>query len=385
VLTIEVLDGPEEWHRLIKLWREAGCSEKESRLLAARHAAVTISLSGSVSDDFTRQALREGLTVWPSNGSTHLAGSVTALQALLMRWPGDTDLRLARELAAAFDVSWSLDACPIDFSSPLLMGILNTTPDSFSDGGRYSTVEKAVRRALDMVEQGAQIVDVGGESTRPGSSAVSVEEELRRVIPAIRAIRERSDVLISVDTQKPQVAEEALAAGANWINDISGLRDPDMLALAARTKAPVVVMHMQGTPRTMQQDPSYKEVVAEVLSWLDDTCRRAQRAGLSPQQLIIDPGIGFGKTTEHNLELLKRLRDFRTLGYPVLVGTSRKSVIGNVLNLPLDQRLEGTAASVSIAVWEGADVIRVHDVQAMRRVIDMTQAMKTGAIGGSST
>lgn len=378
MLIMDVLKGPEQWRHLIKLWREAGCSEKEARLLAGRHASVAISLSGSVSDEFTRQALREGLTVWQANGSTHLAGSVTALLALLMRWPGDTDVRLAQELAAAFDVPWSWDPGLLGSSIPMLMGILNTTPDSFSDGGRFATVEKAVRRALEMVEQGAQIVDVGGESTRPGSSGVSVEEELRRVIPTIRAIREQSDVLISIDTQKPEVAEQALDAGANWINDISGLRNPDMLALAARTKAPVVIMHMQGTPQTMQRNPQYQEVVADVLSWLEDTCQRAERAGLSRKQLIIDPGIGFGKTTEHNLELLKRLRDFRVLGYPVLIGTSRKSVIGNVLNLPVDQRLEGTAATVSVAVWEGADVIRVHDVLAMRRVIDMTQAMKQG-------
>lgn len=378
MLTIDVVQGPEEWRHLVCLWQEAGCSDKEAQLLAARHAAVAVSLSGSVSDELTEHATREGLVVWRSGTSTHLTGSVAALQALLMRWPTSAESRLAEELAAAFGVPWCSGQGTLQAKAPLLMGILNTTPDSFSDGGSFTSVEQAVVRALEMVAQGADIVDVGGESTRPGSGGVSVDEEMRRVVPAIRAIRAKTDALISVDTYKPQVAEQALAAGADWINDISGLSNPAMLAVAARTQAPVVVMHMQGTPRTMQQEPHYKEVVAEVVTWLEDTCRRAQEAGLSRQQLIVDPGIGFGKTTVHNLELLRRLRDLRTLGYPVLVGTSRKSVIGHVLGLPVGERLEGTASTVAVAVWEGADVIRVHDVKAMRRVIDMTQAIRLG-------
>lgn len=376
---INVLKGPEEWRHLMSLWKDAGCSDKEAELLAARHAAMVLSLSGPVSDELTGRAAGEGLAVWHSGGVTHLVGSVSALQALLMRWPASEDVQLAQELASTFGVPWCIGQNVLPSPSPLLMGILNTTPDSFSDGGRITSVEQAVARAMEMVSQGADIVDVGGESTRPGSGEVPVDEELRRVVPAIRAIRSKTDVVISVDTCKPQVAEEALAVGADWINDISGLCDPAMVALAARTQAPVVVMHMQGTPRTMQQQPHYKEVVAEVVTWLEDTCRRAQTAGLSRKQLIVDPGIGFGKTTAHNLELLRRLRDLRTLGYPVLVGTSRKSVIGNVLGLPVGERLEGTASTVAVSVWEGADVIRVHDVQAMRRVLDMTRSIKQGS------
>jgi dihydropteroate synthase len=255
------------------------------------------------------------------------------------------------------------------------MGVLNATPDSFSDGGRYLSVENALQHAREMIAAGVDIIDVGGESTRPGADWVSAAQEVERVVPVIRALSEEVSVPISIDTYKPEVARAALAAGASIINDINGLRQAEMLSLAAETGVPVILMHMQGEPRTMQQNPSYQNVVAEVLDWLEQACNRAQAAGVKREQLIIDPGIGFGKTTEHNLMLLRRLRDLRILGYPILVGTSRKSLVGNVLQLPVDQRSEGTAATVAAAILQGADIVRVHDVEAMRRVAVMSDAI----------
>ncbi|HHW10786.1 MAG TPA: dihydropteroate synthase [Firmicutes bacterium] len=261
------------------------------------------------------------------------------------------------------------------------MGILNVTPDSFSDGGHFFSLPQAVQRGVEMVEEGADIIDVGGESSRPGAEPVSEVEELRRVIPVIKALAGKiGKTLISVDTYKPAVAKAAVDAGAHIINDITGLRDERMVEVAAETGAYVVVMHMQGIPRTMQHQPKYHCVTAEVYDWLAAACARAKAAGVKPHRLIIDPGIGFGKATEHNLTLLQRLRDLQTLGYPVLVGTSRKSVIGNVLNVPVTERWEGNAATVALAVGEGVDIVRVHDVKSMRKVVQMSEAIIHGRV-----
>jgi dihydropteroate synthase len=377
---IETIEGLQTWHAAVNAWQQSGCSLREAELLAGRSTALLVSLSGPIPSELLAEAEREGLAAWRAAGYTYLAGSVMALKAVLVRWPEAVDEKLAEGLSTALGAPWCwATEQPWDrhgAGRPLLMGILNLTPDSFSDGGRFNDPEGAVNRAEELVAAGADILDIGGESTRPGAAMVSVEDELERVVPVVRAIRKVVDVPISVDTYKPQVAEQALAAGADVINDITGLGDPAMMTVAARTQAPVVVMHMQGTPRIMQQKPSYREVVAEVIAWLEGVCDRAIEAGIARHQLIIDPGIGFGKTTQHNLELLHRLRDFRCLGYPVLVGTSRKSVIGDVLHLPVGERVEGTAATVALAVYEGADIIRVHDVKEMRRVIDMTQAIQ---------
>ncbi len=256
---------------------------------------------------------------------------------------------------------------------PLIMGVLNVTPDSFSDGGRFSPKGAAVRRALQMVREGAGIIDIGGESSRPGALPVSEKEELRRVIPVIAALRKKSAVPISIDTVKPAVAEAALAAGADIINDISGFRNPAMAAVAARRKVPVVVMHMKGEPRTMQKDPRYKDVVAEVAGWLKAQCAMLERQGV--KKIIVDPGIGFGKSVAHNMALLRGLGRIAALGYPLLVGASRKSFIGALTGAPVDDRLPGTLAAHLWAVQEGASIIRVHDVAAHRQALLVAAAL----------
>ena len=256
-----------------------------------------------------------------------------------------------------------------------LMGVLNVTPDSFSDGGRYFSVDSAVRHGLQMAEEGADFIDVGGESTKPGSDPLPLEEELRRVIPVVESLAKQVDIPLSVDTYKAAVADAALHAGASMVNDISGFSaDSSMSGVISRRQASVVVMHMKGTPKTMQENPEYDDVVAEVYGFLDRQARQAGVAGI--QQVMVDPGIGFGKTLEHNITLIKRLREFRTLGYPLMVGPSRKSFIGTILNLSVSERLEGTAAAVAACIFNGANIVRVHDVKEMSRVARMSDALK---------
>lgn len=265
----------------------------------------------------------------------------------------------------------------------VVMGILNVTPDSFYDGGRYAQKEAAIQRALQMVEEGADILDIGGESTRPGSQPVPEEEEMRRVLPVIEAVREQVDVPISIDTTKSRVAEQALRAGACMVNDISGLGfDPCMAEVVAQCGALCCIMHIQGTPQTMQQNPRYDDVIGDISCYFEERLALAERAGIPRDHIWLDPGIGFGKTVEHNLEILRRLREFTAFGLPLLIGTSRKSFIGKVLdNLPPEERLEGTAATVAIAIMNGANAVRVHDVKEMVRVARMTDAVCRGMTG----
>ncbi len=258
----------------------------------------------------------------------------------------------------------------------LVMGILNVTPDSFSDGGQHASVETALAHARRLLDEGADIIDVGGESTRPGADPVAAEEELRRVIPVIEGIRRFSQVPISVDTTKAVVARAAVQAGAQVINDVSGLAaDPEIATVAASTGAYVVIMHTLGPPKTMQLQIRYSDVVADIITFLRRQIEVAVAAGIPRERIIIDPGIGFGKTVGHNLEILRRLREFLVLEQPILMGTSRKSFIGRVLDLPVDQRLEGTAATVALSIANGAAIVRVHDVLPMVRVARMTDAV----------
>jgi len=258
-----------------------------------------------------------------------------------------------------------------------IMGILNVTPDSFSDGGRYLDTDRAAKRAREMAAEGADIIDIGGESTRPGARPLSEDEELARIIPVIRQLTGELTTPISVDTYKSAVAEKALAAGASLVNDISGLRfSPDMAKVAADHGAAVVIMHIKGTPRDMQEKPVYADVVTEVAQYLEEGVAMAVSAGVDREQILIDPGIGFGKTLEHNLTILERLGEFRAIGRPVLLGTSRKKFIGTVLDAPeAERRLEGTAATVALGIERGARVMRVHDVAQMARVARMTDAI----------
>jgi dihydropteroate synthase len=256
-----------------------------------------------------------------------------------------------------------------------IMGILNVTPDSFSDGGFFLARDRAVAQALRMAEEGADILDVGGESTRPGAQAVSVDEELDRVIPVIEAVRAAVNIPISIDTSKPEVMRAAVTAGAGLINDVYALRQPGALATAAALQVPVCLMHMQGEPRSMQVSPVYTDVVREVRGFLAERIEACVASGIAHERLIADPGFGFGKTVAHNLELLRGLREFRTLGVPLLAGLSRKSLIGAVLGLPVGERLQPSVALALIAVQNGASIVRVHDVRATREAVRMWEAV----------
>lgn len=254
------------------------------------------------------------------------------------------------------------------------MGILNVTPDSFSDGGRYLDPETAVRRGFEMVAEGADFIDVGGESTRPGSQAVSESEELRRVLPVVEEMAANSGVPISIDTQKPGVASRCLQAGAVILNDIGGLRNPGMVEVLAEFGAAVVVMHMRGTPSTMQRETEYGDLVAEIRGFLKRQTAVARRAGV--EEIAVDPGLGFGKTARQNFAILAELRRFEDMGFPVLIGPSRKSFLGNLpSSLPTSDRLEGTLAAVSAGVMNGARIVRVHDVGPCRRVLEVLDAV----------
>ena len=260
-----------------------------------------------------------------------------------------------------------------------IMGVINVTPDSFSDGGRFDSTEKALAEAQRMIEAGVDILDIGGESTRPDSQPMGEDEELQRTIPLIRAVRENSSIPISIDTNKSAVMQAAVEAGANIINSVWALRLEDSLQVAAQLGVPVCLMHMQGTPETMQRNPSYGDVVAEVMAFLRQRIDAALAAGIARDNIIVDPGFGFGKTLEHNLLLLQALPKFRELGVPLLVGMSRKGMIGAILNKPADQRLHGSVAAAVMAAMLGADIVRVHDVAETADALAMVRALAGGS------
>lgn len=264
---------------------------------------------------------------------------------------------------------------PLDLSRPAVMGILNVTPDSFSDGGVFLSRENAVAHARRMAEEGADIIDVGGESTRPGAQPVSAREEMDRVIPVIEALRGKISLPISIDTSKPEVMRAAVAAGAGFINDVRALRDEGALEAAASLHVPVCLMHMQGEPRRMQENPRYRDVVSEIGDFLRARLQAAQAAGIPAQRLVIDPGFGFGKTLEHNLELLRGLKTLQSLGAPILAGLSRKSLIGKALGLPVEGRLYASVALALMAVQNSASIVRVHDVGPTVEALRMWQAV----------
>ena len=267
----------------------------------------------------------------------------------------------------------------LDLSSRThLMGVLNVTPDSFSDGGKFFKLEEAIKQGLKLAEEGADMIDIGGESTRPGSEPVTIEEELRRVIPVIEELTKMIQVPISIDTYKSRVAKEALDSGASMVNDISGLRyDPEMKKVIAKYDVPVVLMHIKGTPKNMQENPHYDNLIEEIKTYLIESIKIAKEAGIDGDKIIIDPGIGFGKTPEDNLRILKNLNEFTELGRPLMVGVSRKSFIGKILNLPTEERLEGSLASMAAAIMNDANILRVHNVKESKRVAKLVDAILT--------
>lgn len=277
--------------------------------------------------------------------------------------------------AGAFSV---LDCAgrPLDLGRPQVMGVVNVTPDSFSDGGRFRDPEAATAQALALVEAGAAIIDIGGESTRPGAATVDVAEEIARVVPVIESVHRQCDVPVSIDTSKPQVMLAAVTAGAGMINDVRALAAPDALAAAAKSEVPVCLMHMRGEPRTMQQAPHYQDVVMEVRDFLAKRVAACVAAGVPRERILIDPGFGFGKSLEHNLQLLRGLPALHEMGLPILVGLSRKSMIGAILDRPVDERLIGSVTLATLAAWLGAAVIRVHDVRETVEALKVVAAVQ---------
>ena len=255
------------------------------------------------------------------------------------------------------------------------MGVLNVTPDSFSDGGQFNEINSAILHVDKMLKNGADIIDIGGESTKPGSKPVSANEESRRIVPIIKALKyEYNDILISVDTYKSNVAKKAIEAGADFVNDISGLTfDDEMVSLLAQRNIPVVIMHINGKPKTMQKNILYSDLISDMKRFFIKQCDYAINYGIKESNIIIDPGIGFGKTFDHNFILLKRLKEFEDLGFPILIGPSRKAFIGDVLNLPSNERVEGTIATIVVSILNGANIIRVHDVKEIKRATIVTE------------
>ena len=262
-------------------------------------------------------------------------------------------------------------------SATLIMGILNVTPDSFSDGGMYYNATQAIEFALQMEEEGADIIDVGGESTRPGAKTVELQKECDRILPVIEGIRTKSDILISIDTYKSEVARQSIATGAGMVNDISGMTfDPNMVDVIKDSGLPVVIMHIKGTPKNMQKNPYYEDLMQELTEYFEERKKFARAKGILDQQIILDPGIGFGKRLKDNFQLLRELKKIVDMGFPVLIGPSKKSFIGLTLDLPVDQRLEGTAAAVTTGILKGARIVRVHDVKEMKRVALITDSIR---------
>jgi dihydropteroate synthase len=258
----------------------------------------------------------------------------------------------------------------------LVMGVVNVTPDSFSDGGRFKDAHEAIEHALRLEEEGADILDIGGESTRPGSDFITLDEELRRVMPVIEEVLKRVSVPVSIDTTKAEVARQALNAGCAMVNEISAMRlDPEMLPLVVGKRVPFCLMHMQGMPKDMQVEPRYDDLMGEITAFLRERAEAAEEAGAEPSDIMVDPGIGFGKNLQHNLEIIRRLNELRSLGYALVFGASRKSFMGRILDLPEGERLEGTAASVALGIAGGAHIVRVHDVREMVRVSRVADAI----------
>jgi len=279
-----------------------------------------------------------------------------------------------------FTLKWKKHVLNLDHRTHI-MGVINVTPDSFSDGGKYLQRDKAIEHGLRMAGDGADIIDVGGESTRPYSKKISLEEELDRVIPVIKGLSEKIDIPISIDTYKSEVASEALRAGASVINDISALKfDPRMISIAADAGVPVILMHMKGTPKDMQDNPLYENLVHDIITFLKKAIERAVKGGISEELIIVDPGIGFGKSFDHNLEILKELNRFQSIGRPLLLGTSRKAFIGHILDKHTHERDNGTMATIAAGIMNGAQMVRVHNVKMTREVVKIVDAVKRGKV-----
>lgn len=326
----------------------------------------------------------QGIPVWLNQKIDHSIIASFPNWKAVFELSGQEELQLLPEIQELKEINKAIGKQSWEFSisnrqvildRAMIMGILNITPDSFSDGGKYLVPEAAIEHALKMIDEGADILDIGAESTRPGSEPVTLEDEWKRISPVLRKLRPKVETLISIDTYKAEIARRALLEGADIVNDISGLTfDSQMAEVIASHNAPVVMMHMKGTPKDMQKSPNYENLMEEIFLFFRERIKFARACGIN--QIIIDPGIGFGKRFEDNFEIIRRLAEFRVFGLPLLLGSSRKSFIGRLLNVAEDQRLVGTAATVAIGIIKGANIIRVHDVSEMREVALISQALK---------
>ena len=337
-------------------------------------------LSSGVNNQLAALA-KKSMFCWSTLNSDHGMFLIPDELKLLQEAKGNSKNALLNSLAELLDRTnwprpvWQTNHGPLNFArGPLIMGILNVTPDSFSDGGKFNDLQVALARALQMEAEGASIIDIGGESTRPGAEPVPEQEELRRVIPVIEKLRQKTDVLVSIDTYKSRIAEAALQAGADIVNDISGAQfDRKMVDVVKKYDCPLIIMHIKGTPKNMQQNPFYRDVTEEIIQYFEKRIHELEQEGVN--KIIIDPGIGFGKRVEDNLHLLRDLKDFTFLNKPILMGTSRKSFIGKVLNREVDDRLFGSLTTQILAVQNGADIVRVHDVKATHDALKMLKAV----------
>jgi dihydropteroate synthase len=347
--------------------------------------AALLPLEPAVLHEALRQA---GATIVRGERGALALGTISQLWAASRSAAGSLREGPARELAAALALraerieeraaAWRLPRSRLAAGRTLVMGVLNVTPDSFSDGGRYAAADAAVEHGLRLAAEGADLIDVGGESTRPGSPPVAVDEELRRVLPVVRELARRAEVPVSIDTTKAEVARRALEAGAEVVNDVSGLqRDPDLAKVVAQTGAAVCLMHMRGTPTDMQERATYFDVLGEIHDELAQALACALKAGIAEERIVLDPGLGFAKTKEHNLLVLRRLRELGQLGRPLLVGASRKSFLGTLSGKPAPERVVGSLAAAVIAAGNGASIVRVHDVAATREALAVADATLT--------
>jgi len=342
---------------------------KESMLAAGADAAIN-------RNSITNKIERSDVLVMATRKQLRHAAQNLKMQPFGIAELGAEMLKVADNLYE-LPPPWKMpDGSEFSFERTRIMGILNVTPDSFAGDGIGGDLDKAVERAVEMEKAGADIIDIGGESTRPGAEPVDEEKELDRVIPVIKAVAERINIPISIDSRKANVARAAIEAGAKIVNDVSGLSDKEMAGLCAREKVPVIVMHMKGTPRNMQDNPVYTDAIGEILRHLSDRVTDAIEAGVEERQIAIDPGIGFGKRLEDNLEILGRLAEFKSLGRPIVVGASRKMFIGKISGLPVEERLEGSIGAACAAAMNGANIIRCHDVRETAKALRIVDAIK---------
>lgn len=380
-----------------------GVDPKAWQIFAAKSRILTIKLAGL--SPAGANILKQTALITGADCAIHrdcISGRVKKSDAILFATPRQIDeicLRLEHQPECARRLVSELQALtrcglssptPVkirgrvfDFKKTYVMGIINITPDSFYDGGRFLSPQRAIDHGLKMVDEGADIIDIGAESTRPGSRPVKEEEQLERLLPVLKGLVKRVRVPISVDTTNARVAEIALNEGADIVNDISGFGfDPQMAKVCARADAKVIVMHIKGRPKTMQKNPVYKDLLQEIVSKLALAIAKGIKAGIKKEHIFVDPGIGFGKRLEHNLEILRRLGELRTFGQPIVVGPSRKSFIGMILNLPPEERLEGTIAAAVVAAKNGANIIRVHDVQKLKRALTLFDTLRLAPATG---